>query len=99
MKAKFNVCVYCGIFVINSKNLPQGHPRKATREHLKPKSQGGRKIAIACLRCNLAKGDMSEEHFRCLIKEYGFTSKLQMACRAYFSRRDKEKSSGRKQIT
>jgi len=80
-------CTYCDVVVL--KAVSPEHPRKKTKEHLLPKSMGGKKIAVACLRCNNMKNNMSEQHFRCLIKEYGFTPKLPAACRAYLSARDK----------
>lgn len=92
---KRDYCTYCGVVV--SRSFHQSHPRKKTKEHLLPKSMGGKEIAISCLRCNVMKNNMSEQHFRCLIKDYGFTHKLSAACRAYFSARDKRLNSAKQQ--
>ena len=52
-------CVWCGTVV--QPDLPQGHPRLATREHLLPDSRGGSQglanLALACWPCNQARGD------------------------------------------
>lgn len=50
------LCCYCG----NKMTLTLGKRRTATREHIKPKSQGGGirdNFAAACLECNKEKGN------------------------------------------
>ncbi len=51
-------CFYCGT------RLKKSGPAMKTRDHVVPKSQGGRWTVDACLRCNAAKKDMSLEEFR-----------------------------------
>lgn len=51
-------CWYCGI------RLKKGGPAMKTKDHVVPKSQGGKWTVDACLRCNAAKKDMSLEEFR-----------------------------------
>jgi 5-methylcytosine-specific restriction endonuclease McrA len=59
-------CGYCRLTVCD--NLPEGHPRRATVDHVIPCSKGGRSgldnLLTACQRCNGEKGDMSAEVFR-----------------------------------
>jgi hypothetical protein len=43
-------------------------PFHATREHLVPKSRGGKEIAISCILCNGVKGDMTAEEYRFFLR-------------------------------
>lgn len=61
-------CWYCGIKF--SKPIEKGYwPEKKTRDHVIPRSKitrGVPKLTVpCCLRCNIAKADMSLEEFRC----------------------------------
>lgn len=51
-------CMWCGEQTLLDEE--PGHPRAATREHLVPKSKGGRSearnLALACWECNQARG-------------------------------------------
>lgn len=54
-------CHYCGL-TVNNRVLPH-HPRRATIDHMTPKSRGGAKydesnVVTACRRCNEEKGNM-----------------------------------------
>lgn len=53
-------CWYCGA------SLKGG---KRTRDHVVPKSKGGRQTVDACRACNNRKADMSLEDFRKLLFE------------------------------
>ncbi len=52
-------CYLCGCQM----TLNGNGKAKATREHVTPKSQGGKLTKIACLWCNGIKGNMSLEQF------------------------------------
>ncbi len=58
-------CRWCGRAV--SQGLPDGHPAKATLEHVVATANGGAhdkaNLAIACLTCNRAKADKSVAEF------------------------------------
>lgn len=47
-------CIWCGVKIDDT--APHGHPNKATIEHIRPRSEGGRStrenLAVACLKCN-----------------------------------------------
>lgn len=53
-------CFYCGEHL---------HSGNRTKDHVVPKSKGGRKIVACCQRCNHLKSHMSVEEFR--LKLYG----------------------------
>lgn len=55
-----NCCFYCWITLSNKKNAT-----KATLEHLKPYCEvwNKTKFALACNKCNLLKGNISQELF------------------------------------
>lgn len=61
-------CAYCRLTVDNE--LPTEHPRRATVDHIIPRSKGGRELdrvsnlITACRRCNHEKRTMSPEAFR-----------------------------------
>jgi 5-methylcytosine-specific restriction endonuclease McrA len=41
-----------------------------TRDHVVPKSKGGRKTVSCCKRCNILKADLSVEEFRLLLYKH-----------------------------
>lgn len=46
-------CAWCG--AICETDLPDTHPRRATRDHIVPRARGGstsKNLALACYRCN-----------------------------------------------
>lgn len=53
-------CWYCGI------RLRKIGSAMRTKDHVVPKSRGGRKTVNACLKCNAKKKDLSLEEFRAL---------------------------------
>jgi len=52
------LCCYCGVKM--DMRVASNHPLAVTREHLKPRSQGGTdrvgNIRLACRKCNTARG-------------------------------------------
>lgn len=46
------ICPYCA----EPMTLEKGKPNSATREHIIPKSQGGKMLVAACANCNHEKG-------------------------------------------
>lgn len=61
-------CAYCGLGPLykNSRITPDKY--KATIDHVKPRSKGGREydesnLAVCCLECNQRKGDKSSSDF------------------------------------
>lgn len=59
-------CYYCGCEVIRGLLTPGGklHAQAKTKDHIIPRSKGGRKTVTACNRCNNRKKSMSLEEFR-----------------------------------
>lgn len=59
-------CFYCQLTMDFS--LAQPHPRAPTRDHLTPRSRGGKNtrdnVVLACYLCNHQKGDMTLDEFR-----------------------------------
>lgn len=49
-------CFYCREKV--SKSVPETHPKHLTKDHVIPKSKGGRQFVDCCYRCNQLKADM-----------------------------------------
>ena len=63
-------CHYCK--KRSSRFVKLAHPRRATLDHLVPRSQGGfntiENMVIACRPCNDRKGSLSEERYRQRLK-------------------------------
>ena len=58
---------------MESKRLKYGIDTRslaATKDHLVPKSRGGKKKVWACFRCNSLKGDMMPEEWETWMKEH-----------------------------
>ncbi len=59
-------CFYCQLTMDFSQVQP--HPRAPTRDHLNPRSRGGKNtrenVVLACYLCNHQKGDMTLDEFR-----------------------------------
>lgn len=62
-----NWCAYCGTQLFWEKNKPGGNP-SATRDHVLPKSSGGKVKIPSCGGCNKAKANRSAVEF--LASEY-----------------------------
>lgn len=62
IKHQRNKCCYCecDLLPVNTRNHHGLHPRSATVEHLRRKSEGGSNAignkAVACHECNLGRG-------------------------------------------
>lgn len=59
-------CFYCNCQLRSHKEVPDGHPQLATRDHYVPRCRGGKNgsnIVVACFKCNGTKGAMSAEKF------------------------------------
>ena len=54
-------CWYCGCPLLNT--FPERDQSK-TRDHVVPRSQGGRRTVMACRLCNSAKGALSLDEYR-----------------------------------
>jgi 5-methylcytosine-specific restriction endonuclease McrA len=67
MKIRGNLCCYCR--TVTKLPMERGSVfYMATREHITPKTQGGKddidNLDISCYSCNCTKSDMSDEEFR-----------------------------------
>jgi hypothetical protein len=52
-------CYYCGKDISN--------PRLRTKDHITPKSRGGRITCPCCHECNQLKGNLKFEEYRCIV--------------------------------
>src|ERR1019366_203520 len=61
-----NRCYYCGCEVIDGLRTPKGHlhAQAKTKDHIVPRTRGGRKTVTCCHRCNTRKGSLSIDEFR-----------------------------------
>lgn len=57
-----NWCAYCGVKLVWEKNSA-GKPQHASRDHVIPKSNGGRTTIPSCVSCNKAKANRSAAEF------------------------------------
>lgn len=74
LRAKFfGTCVYCDRPLLVPGEGPRKSPRMTTREHLIPRSQGGKRntdnIVAACYGCNQRRGDMPWLVFFALLRK------------------------------
>lgn len=56
-------CPYCGLTMLGYKRPYSKplHPRYPTRDHIRPRKDGGGPVLICCSECNNKKGDMPPE--------------------------------------
>lgn len=60
-------CCYCGVQMLIREKRDPPHPQRLTRDHVVPRSKGGRLIVECCSKCNLDKGILSLEEFRLVL--------------------------------
>lgn len=60
-------CHYCGIMT----TLETGRADMATRDHVIPKSKGGKMSVLACYACNTARGTTEYSIFKQLVEQHG----------------------------
>lgn len=60
-------CYYCNVPMFRFGEVPDGHPRMATKDHRIPQTHGGsgrrENLVAACFACNNAKDCKPEEEF------------------------------------
>jgi 5-methylcytosine-specific restriction endonuclease McrA len=65
--AKIRFCAYCSRQLTHPKDRAS---TAATRDHIVPQCQGGRKTVPCCRLCNHLKGDMSLKRWREVMRDY-----------------------------
>lgn len=74
-------CAYCGRKMVRN---TETHP---TRDHVIPRSKGGRITVLCCLTCNQIKGDMMPDEWRLFRSENPEWWRLSHATRKIYERR------------
>ncbi len=64
--APFGHCTYCNRALL----APGRAKRSKTRDHVMPKSAGGRKTVLACRHCNNLKGDFYPEQWQRIMADH-----------------------------
>lgn len=67
------LCYYCDSEMYIHTEVPESHPRRATREHLHLKSKGGTgkdNVVLACHRCNTLRRDTPLGTFQKFLSTY-----------------------------
>lgn len=63
--AQNNLCCFChkrmSLFQLSECN--EDYPGRATKEHVKPKSKGGKRLKASCLACNSTRGHLDYVKF------------------------------------
>jgi hypothetical protein len=65
------LCFYCGHRTFHEVGRRKVSPARATRDHLRGRSQGGKNgsnVVLACARCNSLRGLLPPEKFACIAK-------------------------------
>ena len=71
--AQQGLCYYCDSEMYIHTEVPESHPRRATREHLHLKSKGGagkENVVLACNRCNTLRRDTPLGTFQKFLSTY-----------------------------
>ena len=83
-------CVYC------RREMVKGTDTHPTRDHIVPKSRGGKEMVWCCTKCNHAKGDMSPSEWQWFRLNFPmwwrFPGRIKNAVRAVAGRRKAHKT-------